>query len=78
MMSLLSILDEKEIRSTAQLAERMGTTTEMVEAQLERYAQLGHVNMTVMGGHSCGENCKKCKGCNGMKHEEQAGFWVMI
>lgn len=42
-MSLLSLLEEKGIRSTAQLAAELGTSTEMVEAKLERYAQLGYV-----------------------------------
>lgn len=65
-MSLLSLLEEKEIRSTAQLAAELGTSTEMVEAKLERYEQLGYVKKTVMSA-DCGGNCKKCHGCSGMK-----------
>lgn len=65
-MSLLLLLDEKGIRSTAQLAAELGTSTEMVEARLERYEQLGYVRKTVMSA-DCGENCKKCHGCSGMK-----------
>lgn len=65
-MSLLSLLEEKGIRSTAQLAAELGTSTEMVEAKLERYAQLGYVKKTVMSA-DCGGNCKKCHGCSGMK-----------
>ena len=65
-MSLLSLLEEKGIRSTAQLAAELGTSTEMVEAKLERYEQLGYIKKTVMSAN-CGGNCKKCHGCSGMK-----------
>lgn len=65
-MSLLSLLEEKGIRSTAQLAAELGTSTEMIEAKLERYAQLGYVKKTVMSAN-CGGNCQKCHGCSGMK-----------
>lgn len=51
-MSLLDVLDNKEIRSTAQLAEVLNTSVEMIEAQLERYEQLGLVKKTVMNGQS--------------------------
>lgn len=66
-MSLLSLLEEKGIHSTAQLAAELGTSTEMVEAKLERYAQLGYVKKTVMSA-DCDGNCKKCHGCSGMKN----------
>lgn len=56
-MSLLLLLEEKGIHSTAQLAAELGTSTEMVEAKLERYAQLGYVKKTVMSA-DCGGNCK--------------------
>lgn len=65
-MSLLSLLEEKGIRSTAQLAAELGTSTEMVKAKLERYEQLGYVKKTVMSAN-CDGNCKKCHGCSGMK-----------
>lgn len=65
-MSLLSLLEEKGIRSTAQLAAELGTSVEMIEAKLERYEQLGYVKKTVMSAN-CGGNCKKCHGCSGMK-----------
>ena len=65
-MSLLSLLEDKGIRSTAQLAAELGTSTEMIEAKLERYTQLGYVKKTVMSAN-CGGNCKKCHGCSGMK-----------
>ena len=56
-MSLLELLDAPGIHSTAQLATELGTTPEMVEAKLERYAQLGYVKKTVMSA-DCGGNCK--------------------
>ena len=65
-MSLLSLLEDQGIRSTAQLAAELGTSTEMIEAKLERYTQLGYVKKTVMSAN-CGGNCKKCHGCSGMK-----------
>lgn len=65
-MSLLSLLEEKGIRSTAQLAAELGTSTEMIEAKLERYEQLGYIKKTVMSVN-CGGSCQKCHGCSGMK-----------
>lgn len=65
-MSLLELLGEQGIHSTAQLAAELGTTAEMVEARLERYEQLGYVKKTVMSS-DCGGSCKKCHGCSGMK-----------
>lgn len=73
-MSLLSLLEEKGIRSTAQLAAELGTSTEMIEAKLERYAQLGYVKKTVMSAN-CGGNCKKCHGCSGMKKAASVVYW---
>ena len=65
-MSLLELLDAPGIHSTAQLATELGTTPEMVDAKLERYAQLGYVKKPVMSA-DCGGNCKKCHGCSGLK-----------
>lgn len=77
-MSLLSLLEEKGIRSTAQLAAELGTSMEMIEAKLERYAQLGYVKKTVMSAN-CGENCKKCHGCSGMKNAAASVvYWERI
>lgn len=56
-MSLLELLDAPGIHSTAQLATELGTTPEMVEAKLERYAQLGYVKKTVMSA-DCGGTAK--------------------
>ena len=69
-MSLLELLDAPGIHSTAQLAAELGTTPEMVEAKLERYAQLGYVKKTVMSA-DCGGNCKKCHGCSGLRSEKR-------
>ena len=77
-MSLLSLLEEKGIRSTAQLAAELGTSMEMIEAKLERYAQLGYVKKTVMSAN-CGGNCKKCHGCSGMKNPAASVvYWERI
>lgn len=61
-MSLLDLMKEQGMRSTAQLAEALGTSVEMVQARLERYEQLGIVKKIVMSA-SCGGSCGKCKGC---------------
>lgn len=74
MVSLLSLLEDSNIRSTAQLAEALHATPELIEAQLERYAQLGYVKKTIMGG-GCGGGCKTCKGCSGMCHEAPVVYW---
>lgn len=75
-LSLLDVLGSNEICSTAQLADLLGTSPEMIEAQLERYAQLGYVKKTVMNGSSkCGGNCGKCKGCGQKKLSVPVVFW---
>ena len=51
-ISLLEALDSKEIHSTAHLADILGTSSEMIEAQRERYEPLGFVKKTVMNGSS--------------------------
>ena len=77
-MSLLELLDAPGIHSTAQLAADLNTTPEMVEAKLERYAQLGYVKKTVMSA-DCGGNCKKCHGCSGLKHSSAAVvYWERV
>ena len=65
-MTLLELLDEPGIHSTAQLADKLGTSTEMVEARLECYEQLGYIKKSVLSA-DCGGNCKRCRGCSGMK-----------
>ena len=77
-MSLLELLDAPGIHSTAQLAADLNTTLEMVEAKLERYAQLGYVKKTVMSA-GCGGSCKKCHGCSGLKHSAAAVvYWERV
>ena len=77
-MSLLELLDAPGIHSTAQLAADLNTTPEMVEAKLERYAQLGYVKKTVMSA-DCGGSCKKCHGCSGLKHSVAAVvYWERV
>ncbi|NLG02996.1 MAG: hypothetical protein GX567_04045 [Clostridia bacterium] len=75
MKNLLAILENQNIRSTAQLAEELGTTSEMIEARLEHYAKLGYVKKTVMNGSDCENNCKKCKGCNHCQNDRSVVFW---
>lgn len=77
---LLDLLNGTDALSVAQLADSMDTSTEMIEAQLERYEQLGYVKKTIMYGSSgCDKDCKKCKGC---KLEEKeilpVVFWEKI
>ena len=77
-MSLLKLLDAPGIHSTAQLAADLNTTPEMVEAKLERYAQLGYVKKTVMSA-DCGGSCKKCRGCSGLRHSAAAVvYWERV
>ena len=78
-ISLLDTLNNEELCSTAQLADFLNTSPEMIEAQLERYEQLGFVKKTVMNGSSqCGGGCKKCKKCNQKKHSVPVVFWEKI
>ena len=78
-MSLLEALDSKEIRSTAQLADMLDISVELVEAKLERYEQLGLVKKTLMNASAtCGGSCKKCKGCNHEKESVSVTFWEKV
>ncbi|MBQ8799544.1 MAG: hypothetical protein IJZ55_08270 [Lachnospiraceae bacterium] len=78
-LSLLDALDTKEICSTAMMAEKIGSSCEMVTAQLERYEQLGFVKKTVMDTSSqCGGGCKSCKGCSHKKQSVPVTFWEKV
>lgn len=78
-ISLLNALDSKEIHSTTQLADMLGTSPEMIEAQLERYEQLGFVKKTVMNDSSkCSGGCKKCKNCGQKKQSVPVVFWEKL
>lgn len=78
-ISLLDALDSREICSTSQLADTLGTSPEMIEAQLERYEQLGFVKKTVMDASSkCSGGCKKCRNCSRKKHSVPVVFWEKI
>ncbi|MFA5658111.1 MAG: hypothetical protein WC900_02375 [Oscillospiraceae bacterium] len=61
--TLMDLLATPTALSTAQLADTLGTSIEMIEAQLERYEQLGYIKKTVMCGSSCSCNCKGCGYC---------------
>lgn len=77
-MSLLELLDAPGVHSTAQLAAELGTTPEMVEARLERYAQLGYIRKTTMSA-DCGGSCKTCRGCTGLKHSAASVvYWERV
>lgn len=77
-MSLLELLEVKEIHSTAQLADTLGISVEMVQARLERYEQLGYVKKTILSA-DCGGNCKKCHGCSGLRKSAAAVvYWERV
>lgn len=77
-MTLLELLDEKGVRSTAQLADTLNTSVAMIEAKLERYEQLGYVKKTVMSA-DCGGNCKKCHGCSELRKSTAAVvYWERV
>ncbi len=77
-MSLLELLEEKGVRSTAQLADTLGTSVDMVQARMERYEQLGYVRKTVMNA-DCGGNCKKCHGCSGIRNSAASVvYWERV
>lgn len=77
-MTLLDLLEEKGVRSTAQLAEALGTNVDMIQARLERYEQLGYVRKTVMNA-DCGGNCKKCHGCSGIRNSAASVvYWERV
>lgn len=79
MESLLGALKSGGTFSTAGLANRLGTTPEMIEAKLEAYVRLGVVRKTVFDPASCQSACGKCPGCVGKaKIGRPVTFWECI
>lgn len=77
MSTLLDMLDQIELTSTAMLAEKLNSTPEIIEAKLERYEQLGYVQKISMDS-SCG-NCSSCKGCSHtQKNQAPVVMWEKV
>ena len=77
-MSLLELLDSPGVHTASQLAADLGTTPEMVEAKLEHYARLGYIKKTILFA-GCGEGCKTCPGCSGLKHSAASiTYWERV
>lgn len=73
---LLDLLKENKTVSTTELAYLLHTSTEMVEARLERYESLEYIKKTVFESSECGGVCKKCHGCSKMsKKTKSVIFW---
>ncbi|MCM1578558.1 MAG: FeoC-like transcriptional regulator [Ruminococcus sp.] len=58
-MTLMDIIESGGSCSVGELAERLKTSPEMIEAKLERYEQLGIVKKSFFTG-GCGGKCKNC------------------
>lgn len=75
---LLDLLEEKGVRSTMQLAEQLGISTELVEARLWNYERMGYVRRTVMRAE-CGGQCRTCRGCSGIRQSVSAVvYWEKV
>ena len=67
MENLLEIIRQGQTFALPELAKRLQITEELLSAKLERYEQLGYVKRVHMDMSGCGGNCKRCRGCSGMK-----------
>lgn len=75
---LLDMLEETGVHSTMQLAERLGISTELVEARLWNYERMGYVRRTVMQA-DCGGQCKTCRGCSGLRRSTASVvYWEKV
>lgn len=75
MENLLEIIRQGQISALPELAERLQISEDLLFAVLERYEQLGYVKRVRMDTFVCGGNCKRRRGCSGMKTEGHMVFW---
>ena len=75
MENLLEIIRQGQSFALPELAKRLQITEELLSAKLERYEQLGYVKRVHMDMSACGGNCKRCRGCSGMKTGENLVYW---
>lgn len=75
MTDLLEIIRQGEISALPELAKGLKISEELLSARLERYEQLGYVKRVSMDTSGCGGNCKRCRGCSGMKTGKPLVCW---
>lgn len=75
MENLLDIIRQGQTSSIPELARRLQISEELLYARLERYEQLGVLKRVRMDASGCGGNCKRCRGCRGMKTGEHLVYW---
>lgn len=70
MRNLMSLIENGETYSTAQLAAALNLSVDMIAAIIERYEQLGYLRKVVLdcktacrGG--CSKSCALCQGAGG-------------
>lgn len=70
MRNLMSLIENGETYSTAQLAAAMNLSIDMVRVMIERYEQLGYLRKVVLDCKSacrggCSKSCTLCHGYGG-------------
>lgn len=75
MENLLEIIRQGQMSALPELAKRLQISEELLLAKLERYEQLGYVKQVRMDDFGCGGDCKKCRGCRGMKIGKPLIWW---
>lgn len=75
MNDLLDMIRQGQTSSIPELAGRLQISEELLYARLERYEQLGLVKRVRVDTSGCGGNCKRCRGCSGMKTERPLVYW---
>lgn len=76
--TVLSLLRGGRTLSVKAIADALGTSTEMVEAMLVRYEQLGYVKKNAACTSACGGACKTCKmGSSGNPNTAPVVFWEL-
>lgn len=66
MNDLLNLIKEGKSISTLELAEKTGSSPEMVLARLERYEALHLIKRVVLNEEGCNGHCghRQCAGCS--------------
>ncbi len=70
MRNLMSLIENGETYSTAQLAAALNLSIDMMRVMIERYEQLGYLRKVVLDcktacGGGCSKSCALCQGAGG-------------
>lgn len=74
LLKLLELLRDDRTRSPGELAQALDTTVEMVDAMLERLAQMGYVRQI----SGCQESCASCASSCHCLQVRTGRIWALV